>query len=84
MRPIGSAAGARYPQLSAESSASVARKLVEIVSLHHGENLSVDQLEAVRLCVAAQLAAAERLRRFPLTNDQEPVFGVRADSGVPA
>ncbi|HET6502687.1 MAG TPA: hypothetical protein VFG87_18180 [Amycolatopsis sp.] len=82
MRPNGSATGWRYPQLSAESSASVARKLVEIVSLYHGENLSADQLDAVRVCVAAQLAATERLRRFPLTNDQEPIFGVRADASA--
>ncbi|MDT7727629.1 MAG: hypothetical protein QOI21_4205 [Actinomycetota bacterium] len=78
------ALGSKYPQLSAESSAAVARRLIEIVSLYHGETLSADQLEAVRVCVAAQLVATERLHRFPLANDQEPIFTVNAHGGGPA
>jgi hypothetical protein len=78
------ATGPGYPQLSPESSAAVARKLLEIVSLYHDESLSVDQLDAIRVCVSAQLAATERLHRFPLTNDHEPIFAVRTRSGVSA
>jgi hypothetical protein len=78
------ATGSSYPRLSAGSSAAVARRLLEIVSLYHGESLSADQLDAVRTCVGAQLAATERLHRFPLTNDQEPIFTVTADGGAPA
>jgi hypothetical protein len=84
MTEAPTAIGSNYPQLSAESSAGVARRLIEIVSLHHGETLSADQLEAVRVCVAAQLAATERLHRFPLANDQEPAFTVTGHSGVVA
>jgi hypothetical protein len=84
MRPIASITGATYPELSPEASAAVARKLVDIVSLYHGENLSADQLDAVRERVAAQLVAAERLHRFPLANDNEPIFTVRAQASVPA
>jgi hypothetical protein len=76
--------GSTYPQMSPESSAAVARKLVEIVSLHHNEALSADQLDEVRRTVAAQLAATQRLHRFPLTNDREPIFVVRANSEVSA
>ena len=78
------AAGSSYPRLSAGSSSAVARRLVEIVALYHSETLSADQLDAVRVCVGAQLAAAERLHRFALTNDQEPIFTVPAHGGVPA
>jgi hypothetical protein len=78
------ATGSSYPRLSDGSSAAVARRLVEIVSLCHGEALSADQFDAVRVCVGAQLAAAERLHRFPLTNDHEPIFTVTANGGVPA
>jgi hypothetical protein len=74
--------GSAYPELSPESSAAIERKRVEIVSLHHKGALSADQLDEVRRTVAAQLAATERLHRFPLANDQEPIFVVRADSGV--
>jgi hypothetical protein len=82
MRHLGTATGSEYPELSPSSSAAVARRLAEVVSLHHGENLSAEQLDAVRVCVAAQLAAAERLHRFPLTNQHEPIFV--AQTGVPA
>jgi hypothetical protein len=78
------ATGSSYPRLSAGSSAAVARRLVEIVTLDHGETLSGDQLDAVRVCVGAQLVATERLHRFPLTNDQERIFTVPAHGGVPA
>ena len=73
-----------YPQLSAESSAAIAQKLVEIVSLHHDAALSADQLDEVGRRVAAQMAATERLHRFPLTNDREPIFVVGVNSEVPA
>jgi hypothetical protein len=76
--------GSKYPQLPVESSAAIARKLIEVVSLYHCEALSTDQLDAVRTCVAAQLAATERLHRFPLTNDREPIFTVGTHSGIPA
>jgi hypothetical protein len=81
MTEAPTAIGSNYPKLSAESSAAIGRRLIEIVSLYHGETLSADQLEAVRVCVATQLMATERLHRFPLANDQEPVFTVGAHGG---
>ncbi|MCU1680409.1 MAG: hypothetical protein JWQ81_1148 [Amycolatopsis sp.] len=78
MRPIGSTSGSKYPQPTAEVSAEIVRRLAGIVSLYHGETLSPAQLDAVRICVTAQVAAAERLHRFPLANDREPMFTVNA------
>jgi hypothetical protein len=61
--------------------ADLAPALVELVREQHPEGLTADQLGEVRSAVAAQLAASERLRRFELTNDQEPVFAVRYPAG---
>lgn len=82
MGPSGTTSGSNYPQLSAEASAATVRKLAEIVSLRHGETLSAAQRSAILTCVAGQLAAAERLHRFSLGNQCEPIFTV--DAGVPA
>lgn len=70
-----------YPQLSAESTSAVAERLAEVVSRYHGDTLADDQLLELRSRLGIQLAAAERLHRFPLSNDQEPIFVVRADEG---
>lgn len=76
--------GSGYPRLAADTSEDVARKLVEIVTDHHPDGLTEDQLRQVRAAIAAQIAAAERLHRFPLRNDQEPIFAVRGPFGVVA
>lgn len=68
-----------YPPLSAESSAAVTELLVEAVARYHGNALADDQLRELRSRVGIQLAAADRLHRFPLTNDREPIFVIRAD-----
>lgn len=70
-----------YPQLSAAATATMAQRLVDIVSLQHGEALADDQLLELRTRVGSQLAAAARLHQFPLSNDQEPIFLVRTDEG---
>lgn len=70
-----------YPQLSAATTETVAQRLVDIVSLQHGEALADDQLLELRSRIGSQLAAAARLHQFPLSNDQEPIFLVRTDEG---
>lgn len=70
-----------YPSLSADSNAAVTELLVEVVARYHGNALADDQLRELRSRVGIQLAAADRLHRFPLTNDREPIFVIRADEG---
>jgi hypothetical protein len=70
-----------YPQLSAEATDQVARRLAEIVSIEHGDALADDQMQELRSRIGSQLAAAARLHEFHLSNDQEPVFLVRTDEG---
>jgi hypothetical protein len=71
--------GSGYPKLSPHTTSGIAERLTEIVSLQHGQSLSADHLLEVRERIDAQLAAAERLHSFPLSNDQEPIFVIRAD-----
>lgn len=70
-----------YPRLSAESTDVIAQRLVEVVSRYHGDALADDQLLELRSRIGIQLAAADRLHRFALSNDREPIFVVRADDG---
>lgn len=71
-----------YPQLSADATEHIAERLAEIVSLEHGNALADDQTQELRSRIGSQLAAAARLHKFPLRNDQEPVFVVRTDEGT--
>lgn len=70
-----------YPSLSADSSAAVTELLVEVVSRYHSTALAEDQLQELRSRIGIQLAASDRLHRFPLTNDREPIFVIQADEG---
>lgn len=70
-----------YPSLSADSSAAVTELLVEVVSGYHSNALAEDQLQELRSRIGIQLAVADRLHQFPLTNDREPIFVIRADEG---
>ncbi|HEY3717161.1 MAG TPA: hypothetical protein VGL39_21765 [Jatrophihabitantaceae bacterium] len=76
------AAGSTYPQLDPATTESVRDRLVEIVSLRHGDALTDDQLAELEDRIAVQLAATERLHHFPLTNDQEPIFIVCGKDGA--
>lgn len=81
MTPPRADDGSAYPPLSPDTTAAVAGKLVDIVTQLHAEGLTEEQLGEVRGSVAAQLAAAERLHRFPLDNSHEPIFIVGAPFG---
>lgn len=70
-----------YPSLSVDSSAAVTELLVEVVSRYHSNALAEDQLQELRSQIGIQLAAADRLHQFPLTNDREPIFVIQADEG---
>jgi hypothetical protein len=63
----------------AEDAAEPARALAEVVRFRHGKHLNAEQLAAVERGIAGSLAAADRLRRFPLKNSDEPAFAFTAD-----
>ena len=63
-----------YPPLDEATVAAIAERYLEVISLSHPEGLTDAQREEVVATVAQQLAAAERLHRFPLTNAAEPAF----------
>jgi hypothetical protein len=56
--------------------AAVNEKLIEIVSLLHGQKLSAEQLAELTSAMAIQTANTQRLHRFPLRNADEPAFAV--------
>jgi len=63
-----------YPVLDAATVARIAEHLVDVITLMHAEGLDEAQQQEVVRSVEGQLAAAERLHRFPLTNAAEPAF----------
>lgn len=52
----------------------VAAALLDKVRSQHEERLMADDLDEIRLCLETQIAAAERLQAYPLTNADEPAF----------
>ncbi len=58
---------------------TVAEALVEAVRARHGKHLSKKQLEKVALSILRSQFSADRLRKFELTNADEPAFTFRAD-----
>jgi hypothetical protein len=53
--------------------------LTEIVRARHGRHLTDEQIRRVRQSIQNNLRSAERLRRFPLNNSDEPAFLFSAD-----
>jgi hypothetical protein len=58
---------------------AVTEALVEAVRARHGKHLSKKQLEQLALSILRSQFAAERLRKFKLSNADEPAFTFRAD-----
>jgi hypothetical protein len=70
--------GGHYGTLDPRSLAAVAASLVETVKLRYEGRLSGDQIEEVSASIRNQLAMAEILHAYPLTNADEPAFMVVA------
>ena len=70
-----------YPALDPDEVARLSERLLELVSARFGGALSPGQLDEVRGCVEAQIAATEKLHRFPLTNADEPAFVLDLQAG---
>jgi hypothetical protein len=59
--------------------AAAALALAEIIVLRHGKDLTEGQLEHITRSILRSRRSAERLRRFPLGNDDEPAVAFSAD-----
>ncbi len=71
-----------YPVLNADEVARLRERLFELVSARFGGRLSPDQVNEVREGIEAQIAVAEKLHGFPLTNADEPAFVLDLQAGV--
>ncbi len=69
--------GGQAPAQSAPAD-TAAVGLIEVLRLRHG-HLSAEQLRRLRAQLQANLDISQRLRAFPLTSGDEPVFQYSAD-----
>lgn len=72
---------AEYGVSDKDSLVHIADSLREAVSTAYGGRLSEGQLDEVRTEILNQLAVAQRLHRYRLTNGDEPAFGFAAYDG---
>lgn len=70
-----------YPALDQDEVARLSERLLELVSARFGGRLSPDQVGEVRGRIEAQIAVAEKLHGFPLTNADEPAFVLDLQAG---
>jgi hypothetical protein len=75
----GVAAPAQEQPTPGEVYARSAQALTDIVRLRHGKHLSEEQLKRIRSRLESSLRTGAALRRFPLTNADEPAFTFSAD-----
>jgi hypothetical protein len=66
------AAAAQEPSAKPSALDSTADALVDIARIRYGKNISGEQMKEIRDSVLHSLMAAERLRRVPLHNGDEP------------
>jgi hypothetical protein len=74
-------AGASSPSLEAaqpESKNAQAQALYEMIRGRYGKHLDAQQLQSVHTRIEANLRSAERLRKFPVGQD-DPAFVFQAD-----
>lgn len=65
-----------YPRLGDADAEEVRQKLLDVVLLLHGGQLTEDQLAEVRKGLSLQSANTEVLHRFRLNNADEPAFAL--------
>jgi hypothetical protein len=63
----------------AEGATNAPQALGEFLRLRYGKHLTEEQLKRVRQRVEAQLASAERMKKIPLKNSDEPAVIFSAD-----
>src|SRR5262245_27554892 len=73
------AAQAEQPPAAKEDPLTPPQALMEIVKRRYGKNLTEEQLQAVQRSITGLLAAADRLKKFPLKNGDEPAFTFSPD-----
>lgn len=64
----------QYASLDPTDFSRVVGALLDIVTVQHGERLLAEDLDEIRLCLEAQVAAAKTLDAYPLANSDEPAF----------
>jgi len=75
----GAVAAASAPLDAAQAQpAPDAQALYEMVRARYGKHLDAEQLKQVQAAIASNLRAAERLRKFPVGQD-DPAFAFSAD-----
>ena len=67
------------PPAAAETIDAQAAALTSIIRGRHGKHLTDEQLKRVQQRVALSLRMGQMLRKFPLTNHDEPAFVFQAD-----
>jgi hypothetical protein len=63
-----------YPALDAVTRETMVARQAEVIAMTHGGNLTEAQSRELLQTVQAHADAIERLRRFGLTNADEPAF----------
>jgi hypothetical protein len=79
---VGSAAEAvaQEPKTAKpETAFTPAKALTEIARLRYGKYLTEEQLKEIERSMERGLASADRLKRFKLTNGDEPAFAFSAE-----
>jgi hypothetical protein len=66
-------------QAAPETLADAAAALLEVARARYGKHLSEEQLQALASSVARGVASAERMKRIPLRNGDEPAIIFQAD-----
>ncbi len=79
--PVAVAAQAAQPKPPPPQpeAAAVAEALAEVVRIRHGKHLDADQRKEIVGALRRSQQSAERLRRFKLTNADEPPVTFHAD-----
>jgi hypothetical protein len=77
--PLAALALTAHAQPAPEALAATATSLTEVVKSRHGKHLTEEQLQSVSQMIVRLLASAERMKRTPLRNSDEPGILFQAD-----
>jgi len=78
--PAAQAEQQQPPAAKDDKALTPAQALTEVVKNRHGKNLTDEQLQSVQRSITNLLAVADRLKKFPLTNGDEPAFVFSPDA----
>jgi hypothetical protein len=79
--PVAASASTATAQEPAQPArpATVGQALADIIRLRHGQHLNADQLRSVTQRIENNVRMADRLKRIPLQNGEEPAFQFTPD-----